>query len=271
LDRRALPEPQGAQSQAAYAAPQGERETLLAEIWRELLGVERVGRYDNFFELGGHSLLAVRLTNRLQQAGLQLQLQALFAGPTLHLLAQQLRSAAGETLPPIEATARDAALPLSFAQQRLWFLTQMEGMSETYHIPLALRLNGDLDLSAWRRSLDALYARHEALRSRFATLDDRPQAHILPADGLPLTLHDLRGQQDAQSRARQLAQHQADAPFDLSAGPLVRATLIRLAEEEHLFLLTCHHIVSDGWSTGILLRELGALYGAFRHGEADPL
>ncbi|WP_262188203.1 non-ribosomal peptide synthetase, partial [Serratia ficaria] len=271
LDRRALPEPQGAQSQAAYAAPQGERETLLAEIWRELLGVERVGRHDNFFELGGHSLLAVRLTNRLQQAGLQLQLQALFAGPTLHLLAQQLRSAAGETLPPIEATARDAALPLSFAQQRLWFLTQLEGMSETYHIPLALRLNGDLDLSAWRRSLDALYARHEALRSRFATLDDRPQAHILPADGLPLTLHDLRGQQDAQSRARQLAQQQADAPFDLSAGPLVRATLIRLAEEEHLFLLTCHHIVSDGWSTGILLRELGALYGAFRHGEADPL
>ncbi|RJF52836.1 amino acid adenylation domain-containing protein [Serratia inhibens] len=271
LDRRALPEPQGAQSQVAYAAPQGERETLLAAIWRELLGVERVGRHDNFFELGGHSLLAVRLTNRLQQAGLQLQLQALFASPTLHVLAQQLRSAAGEALPPIEATARDAALPLSFAQQRLWFLTQLEGMSETYHIPLALRLNGELDLDAWRRSLDAIYTRHEALRSRFATLDDRPQAHILPADGLPLALHDLRGQQDAQNRARQLAQQQADAPFDLSAGPLVRATLIRLAEEEHLFLLTCHHIVSDGWSTGILLRELGALYGAFRHDEANPL
>ncbi|WP_454878888.1 amino acid adenylation domain-containing protein [Serratia inhibens] len=271
LDRRALPEPQGAQSQVAYAAPQGERETLLAAIWRELLGVERVGRHDNFFELGGHSLLAVRLTNRLQQAGLQLQLQALFASPTLHVLAQQLRSAAGEALPPIEATARDAALPLSFAQQRLWFLTQLEGMSETYHIPLALRLNGELDLDAWRRSLDTIYTRHEALRSRFATLDDRPQAHILPADGLPLALHDLRGQQDAQNRARQLAQQQADAPFDLSAGPLVRATLIRLAEEEHLFLLTCHHIVSDGWSTGILLRELGALYGAFRHDEANPL
>ncbi|CAI2514219.1 Tyrocidine synthase III [Serratia ficaria] len=272
LDKRALPAPQiGACAREAYVAPQGETETLLAGIWRELLGVERVGRYDSFFELGGHSLMAVRLANRVQQAGWLLPLRALFAEPVLHLLAQALEAAPTQALPPIEATARDAALPLSFAQQRLWFPTQLEGMSETYHIPLALRLNGDMDLSAWRRSLDALYARHEALRSRFATLDDRPQAHILPADGLPLTLHDLRGQQDAQSRARQLAQQQADAPFDLSAGPLVRATLIRLAEEEHLFLLTCHHIVSDGWSTGILLRELGTLYGAFRHGEADPL
>ncbi|MGQ6623678.1 amino acid adenylation domain-containing protein [Serratia sp. IR-2025] len=270
LDRRALPEPQGIQSQAAYEAPQGERETLLAEIWRELLNVERVGRHDNFFELGGHSLLAVRLTNRLQQMEWQLPLQTLFANPTLHVVAQQLQRTS-EALPPIEALPRDAALPLSFAQQRLWFLTQLEGMSETYHIPLALSLRGELDLPAWRQSLDALYARHEALRSRFITVEGQPQTHILPADALPLTVHDLRGQQDTQSRARQLAQHLAEAPFELSSGPLVRAALLRLADEEHLFLLTCHHIVSDGWSTGILLRELGVLYGAFRRGEADPL
>ena len=270
LDRRALPEPQGIQSEAAYEAPQGERETLLAEIWRELLNVEQVGRHDNFFELGGHSLLAVRLTNRLQQMEWQLPLQTLFANPTLHVVAQQLQRTS-EALPPIEALPRDAALPLSFAQQRLWFLTQLEGMSETYHIPLALSLRGDLDLPAWRQSLDALYARHEALRSRFITVEGQPQTHILPADALPLTVHDLRGQQDTQSRARQLAQHLAEAPFELSSGPLVRAALLRLADEEHLFLLTCHHIVSDGWSTGILLRELGVLYGAFRRGEADPL
>ncbi|WP_323098273.1 condensation domain-containing protein, partial [Serratia marcescens] len=141
----------------------------------------------------------------------------------------------------------------------------------TYHIPLALSLRGELDLPAWRQSLDALYARHEALRSRFITIEGQPQTHILPADALPLTVHDLRGQQDTQSRARQLAQHLAEAPFELSSGPLVRAALLRLADEEHLFLLTCHHIVSDGWSTGILLRELGVLYGAFRRGEADPL
>ncbi|BEO82635.1 non-ribosomal peptide synthetase [Serratia marcescens] len=270
LDRRALPEPQGTQSQAVYEAPQGEHETLLAAIWRDLLNVERVGRHDNFFELGGHSLLAVRLTNRLQQVEWQLPLQTLFANPTLHVLAQQLRRT-DEALPPIEAMPRDAALPLSFAQQRLWFLTQLEGLSETYHIPLALSLRGELDLPAWRQSLDAIYARHEALRSRFVTVEGQPQAHILPADALPLTVHDLRGQQDAQSQARQLAQRLAEAPFDLGSGPLVRAALIRLADEEHLFLLTCHHIISDGWSTGILLRELGALYGAFRRGDGDPL
>ncbi|BEN70633.1 TPA: amino acid adenylation domain-containing protein [Serratia marcescens] len=270
LDRRALPEPQGAQSQAAYEAPQGEHETLLAAIWCELLNVERVGRHDNFFELGGHSLLAVRLTNRLQQMEWQLPLQVLFANPTLLALAQQLRRT-DEALPPIEAMPRGAALPLSFAQQRLWFLTQLEGLSETYHIPLALSLRGELDLPAWRQSLDALYARHEALRSRFVTVEGQPQAHILPADALPLTVHDLRGRQDAQSQARQLAQRLTEAPFDLTQGPLVRAALIRLADEEHLFLLTCHHIISDGWSTGILLRELGALYGALRRGDADPL
>ncbi len=270
LDRRALPEPQGAQSQAAYEVPQGEHETLLAAIWRELLNVERVGRHDNFFELGGHSLLAVRLTNRLQQMEWQLPLQVLFANPTLLALAQQLRRT-DEALPPIEAMPRGAALPLSFAQQRLWFLTQLEGLSETYHIPLALSLRGELDLPAWRQSLDALYARHEALRSRFVTVEGQPQAHILPADALPLTMHDLRGRQDAQSQARQLAQRLTEAPFDLMQGPLVRAALIRLADEEHLFLLTCHHIISDGWSTGILLRDLGALYGALRRGDADPL
>ncbi|MDQ9518662.1 amino acid adenylation domain-containing protein [Serratia marcescens] len=270
LDRRALPEPQGAQSQVAYEAPQGEHETLLAAIWRELLNVERVGRHDNFFELGGHSLLAVRLTNRLQQMEWQLPLQVLFANPTLLALAQQLRRT-DEALPPIEAMPRGAALPLSFAQQRLWFLTQLEGLSETYHIPLALSLRGELDLPAWRQSLDALYARHEALRSRFVTVEGQPQAHILPADALPLTVHDLRGRQDAQSQARQLAQRLTEAPFDLTQGPLVRAALIRLADEEHLFLLTCHHIISDGWSTGILLRDLGALYGALRRGDADPL
>ncbi|MGQ5797803.1 amino acid adenylation domain-containing protein [Serratia sp. IR-2025] len=270
LDRRALPEPQGAQSQAAYEAPQGEHETLLAGIWRELLNVEQVGRHDNFFELGGHSLLAVRLTNRLQQVEWLLPLQTLFANPTLLALAQQLRRT-DEALPPIEAMPRGAALPLSFAQQRLWFLTQLEGLSETYHIPLALSLRGELDLPAWRQSLDALYVRHEALRSRFVTVEGQPQAHILPADALPLTVHDLRGQQDAQSQARQLAQRLTEAPFDLTQGPLVRAALIRLADEEHLFLLICHHIISDGWSTGILLRELGALYGAFRRSDADPL
>ncbi|QXX96205.1 AMP-binding protein [Serratia marcescens] len=213
LDKRALPAPQvDAYVREAYAAPQGEVESLLASLWSDLLDVARVGRNDNFFELGGHSLMAVRLANRLQQAGWHLPLQALFTGPVLHVLAQQLRTLS-EALPPIEAVARDAALPLSFAQQRLWFLTQLEGMSETYHIPLALSLRGELDPAAWQQSLNALYARHEALRSRFISEDEQPQVSILPVSSLPLTINDLRGQKDAQIRARQLAQRLAEAPL----------------------------------------------------------
>ncbi|MDP8647586.1 amino acid adenylation domain-containing protein, partial [Serratia marcescens] len=269
LDKRVLPVPQvDAYVREAYAPPQGEAENLLAAIWRELLGVERVGRYDHFFELGGHSLMAVRLANRVQQAGWQLPLQALFASPVLHVLAQALEVAPAQEPLPILPVARDGELPLSFAQQRLWFLTQLEGMSETYHIPLALRLHGRLDRQALQHSLDALYARHESLRSRFITREARPQVQILPANGLPLAFHDLRRHP---AQADTLCRQAATQPFDLTQGPLVRAALIRLADEEHLFLLTCHHIVSDGWSTGILLRELGALYGAFRRGDADPL
>ncbi|WP_154640659.1 non-ribosomal peptide synthetase, partial [Serratia marcescens] len=269
LDKRALPVPQvDAYVREAYAPPQGEAENLLAAIWRELLGIERVGRYDHFFELGGHSLMAVRLANRVQQAGWQLPLQALFASPVLHVLAQALEVAPAQEPLPILPVARDGDLPLSFAQQRLWFLTQLEGMSETYHIPLALRLHGRLDRQALQHSLDALYARHESLRSRFITREDRPQVQILPANGLPLAFHDLRRHP---AQADKLCRQAATQPFDLTQGPLVRAALIRLADEEHLFLLTCHHIISDGWSTGILLRELGALYGALRRGDADPL
>ncbi|MGP2705863.1 condensation domain-containing protein, partial [Serratia marcescens] len=265
----ALPVPQvDACAREAYAPPQGEAENLLAAIWHELLGVERIGRYDHFFELGGHSLMAVRLANRVQQAGWQLPLQALFASPVLHVLAQALQVAPTQESIPMLPVARDGELPLSFAQQRLWFLTQLEGMSETYHIPLALRLRGRLDRQALQQGLDALYARHESLRSRFITREDRPQVQILPANGLPLAFHDLRRHP---AQAETLCRQAATQSFDLTQGPLVRAALLRLADEEHLFLLTCHHIVSDGWSTGILLRELGALYGAFRRGEADPL
>ncbi|MBH3269114.1 amino acid adenylation domain-containing protein [Serratia ureilytica] len=269
LDKRALPVPQvDACAREAYAPPQGEAENLLAAIWHELLGVERIGRYDHFFELGGHSLMAVRLANRVQQAGWQLPLQALFASPVLHVLAQALQVAPTQESIPMLPVARDGELPLSFAQQRLWFLTQLEGMSETYHIPLALRLRGRLDRQALQQGLDALYARHESLRSRFITREDRPQVQILPANGLPLAFHDLRRHP---AQAETLCRQAATQSFDLTQGPLVRAALLRLADEEHLFLLTCHHIVSDGWSTGILLRELGVLYGAFRRGEADPL
>ncbi|WP_292628142.1 condensation domain-containing protein, partial [Mesorhizobium sp.] len=168
--------------------------------------------------------------------------------------------------------SRDEPLALSFAQQRLWFLAQLDEGSTNYHIPLALRLRGVLDRSAWQRSLDRLFARHEALRSVFVASEGKPWVEVLPADaGLPVLEHDLRDRPDAQAALSDLCHEEARTPFDLSRGPLIRARLIRLADEEHVFLLAQHHIVSDGWSMGVLVRELSQLYPAFAAGQGDPL
>jgi amino acid adenylation domain-containing protein len=274
LDRRALPAPdEGSYARHEYEAPQGAVEERLAGIWQQVLGVKRVGRHDNFFQLGGHSLLAVRLISRIRQAlGTEVTLADLFAAPELRSLAQRAQSAEASALPAIEAVDRDGELPLSFAQQRLWFLSQLEGVSETYHMPEGLRLTGLLDREALRRSLDRVYARHEALRSVFVSTDGEPRVELLAAEsGLPLVEHDLRHEVDATTRLEQLYAEAADTPFDLTTGPLVRARLIRLADDEHVFVLTQHHIVSDGWSMAVLLDELSRLYAAFSKGQPDPL
>ncbi|XEN34657.1 acyl carrier protein (plasmid) [Ensifer sp. WSM1721] len=235
--------------------PRGAVETALAGIWQELLGVERVGRHDHFFELGGHSLLAVQLSSRLSQAvGVELPLATLFARPVLADLAEsiteQLRRAGPKDLPAIVAVSRGEPLVLSFAQQRLWFLAQLDEGSTNYHMPLALRLRGAFDRVAWQRSLDRLFARHEALRSVFVA-PGPARVEVLPADaGLPVTEHDLRDRPDAEATLLDLCREEANAPFDLSRGPLIRGRLIRLSDDEHVFLLTQHHIVSDGWSMG---------------------
>ncbi|MET4538222.1 amino acid adenylation domain-containing protein, partial [Bradyrhizobium sp. JR1.7] len=252
-------------------------ETALATIWAELLGVARVGRHDNFFELGGHSLLAVRLLSRVSQAiGVALPLTTLFAKPVLADLAgsivEVLSRSGPQDLPAIAAVSRHEPLVLSFAQQRLWFLAQLDEGSTNYHIPLALRLRGALDRSAWQRSLDRLFARHEALRSVFVAPQGTPRVEVLPPDaGLPVMEHDLQDRVDADAALAELCQQEARRPFDLAHGPLIRGRLIRLSDEEHVFLLTQHHIVSDGWSLGVLVRELSQLYRAFVSGEDDPL
>ncbi|WP_245495122.1 amino acid adenylation domain-containing protein [Rhizobium ruizarguesonis] len=172
----------------------------------------------------------------------------------------------------IPKISRDGALPLSYSQQRLWFLSQLDEDSTNYNIPLGWRLQGRLDRVAWRRSLDRLFARHEALRCTFVAGEDEPQVQILSGDrGLPLVEHDLRDRPDAQAALLDLCQKEARTPFDLAREPLIRGRLIRLADEEHVFLLTQHHIVSDGWSMGVLMRELSSLYRAFEAGEGDPL
>ncbi|WP_244443499.1 condensation domain-containing protein, partial [Bradyrhizobium sp. Ai1a-2] len=161
---------------------------------------------------------------------------------------------------------------LSFAQQRLWFLAQLNAGGTTYHMPLALRLWGVLDHAAWQRSLDRVLARHEALRSIFVASEGEPWVEVLPPDvGLPLLQHDLRDRVDAEAALADLCHEEARAPFDLARGPLIRGRLIRMSEQEHVFLLTQHHIVSDGWSMGVLVRELSSLYRAFVAGQDDPL
>ncbi|WP_338910436.1 non-ribosomal peptide synthase/polyketide synthase [Mycetohabitans rhizoxinica] len=276
LDRRALPAPStDAFAHQAYEAPQGELETTLAEIWSELLGVERVGRHDSFFTLGGHSLLAVRLINWVSARVAAVPLTTLFTAPTLAGFAAAL-SAQGhqgtDTLPEITPVPREGHLPLSFAQQRLWFLAQLDGVSDTYHIPLALRLRGTLNRVAWQHALDALWARHEALRSVFVSVDGQPQVQLLPAEtGMPMTWHDLCGERDAQAQLVRLSTEAAQAPFDLARGPLIRACGMQLADDEHVMLLVQHHIVSDGWSIGVLVRELNALYRAACGESAEPL
>ena len=261
----------------SYEAPLGEIEETLAELWQELLQVERVGRQDDFFELGGHSLLAVRLLVHIRQSlGAELPMVTLFAQSTLAGLSEAVREAGGgratQAVLPMVSISRDQPMPLSFAQQRLWFLAQLDGVSATYHIPLSLRIRGALDSWALRRALDKVLARHEGLRSVFVEVDGEPQVRLLPVTTeLPLIEHDLRGREDASVELARLGKEEARAPFDLTQGPLIRGRLVQLSEEDHVLLLTQHHIVSDGWSIGVLSRELSTLYQAFQQGQGNPL
>ncbi|MGA4149791.1 amino acid adenylation domain-containing protein, partial [Ralstonia nicotianae] len=274
LDRKGLPAPDGqAYASTAYEAPQGEVEQTLAGIWQTLLGVERVGRHDDFFALGGHSLQAVRLVAQVRtQLGAELGLTELFAQPRLSAVAQAIVRGQGSALPAITVADRSGPLPLSFAQQRLWFLAQMEGGREAYHIPVGLRLKGELDEDALRRSLDRIVARHEALRTRFEVREGAAVQRTAPADvGLTLDWVDLSAEAVPEHQLGLQAEAEARAPFDLEQGPLIRGRLVKLGEQEHVLLITMHHIVSDGWSQGVLARELGSLYEAYRSGGEDPL
>ncbi|WP_024683555.1 condensation domain-containing protein, partial [Pseudomonas syringae] len=275
LDRKALPAPDAdALIRRGYEAPQGETETLLAGIWSDLLSVERISRHDQFFELGGHSLLAMRLISQIrQQLGVELSLAALFAHPELSALALAIAQAGRSILPDIVPVARDQVWPLSFGQQRLWFLAQMEGASAAYHMPVGLSLRGELDRAAMQRALERIVARHEGLRTTFIQGDDeQPLQRISPADaGFNLQLHDLQGLADAKEKLQALTSEESLQGFDLEQGPLIRGRLIRMAEDHHVLLLTMHHIVSDGWSIGVLTHELAALYAAFSQGKDDPL
>ncbi|WP_458364535.1 non-ribosomal peptide synthase/polyketide synthase [Burkholderia pseudomallei] len=273
LDRRALPEPaDDAYARAEYEAPQGAKEEALAAIWRELLHVERVSRHDNFFELGGHSLLAVQLVSRLRQAlSVEVALGTVFDAPVLSALAERLEAENTEVLPPIPLAPRDGRIALSLAQQRLWFLTQLEGVSEAYHMSGAVRLDGPLNREVLQRALNRIVMRHEALRTCFAREEGEPIQVIQPHADLTMSYHDLREAEQSEQRAKDLSQAHASAPFDLSRDLPVRVLLLQLADEAHVVQVVMHHIASDGWSVGVFLQELSALYGSFIAEQDDPL
>ncbi|MEW5925947.1 MAG: amino acid adenylation domain-containing protein [Gemmatimonadota bacterium] len=277
LDHRALPAPDFASAEGRYVAPRTPTEKVLAEIWAEMLRLERVGVTESFLELGGHSLLATRMVSRVRQVfGVEVPLRAFFKGPTVAELAgrvEEIRRAGAPTLPPVVPTGRTGALPLSFAQERLWLVDQMEPGSAVYNIPMAWRLGGALDEAALERALGEIVRRHEALRTTFAEVDGSPVQTIAPFGAFALPVEDLSelGGADREEGVRRRAGEEARRPFDLSAGPLFRAALLRLGAEDHVLLLSMHHIVSDGWSMGVFFRELSALYAAYHEGGESPL
>ncbi|HEX7243296.1 MAG TPA: amino acid adenylation domain-containing protein, partial [Longimicrobiaceae bacterium] len=277
LDRRGLPAPDHMAAEEAYAAPRTPVEAILSEVWAETLRLERVGVRESFFELGGHSLLATRAVSRIREVfGVELPLRSLFQAPTVAEVAERVEALRRAGIPapaPVVPTGRTGALPLSFAQERLWFIDRMEPGSAAYNVPVALRLAGVLDAGALERALGEIVRRHEALRTVFREVDGSPVQVVAPFAGFVLPIADLSGP-DAETReaeASRRTREEAGRPFDLAAGPLFRAGLLRLGGEEHVLLLSMHHVVSDGWSRGVLFRELSALYAAYREGRESPL
>ncbi len=277
IDRAALPDPE----QVSNSSSNSETtltpiEELLISIWCDVLRLQGIGPRDNFFELGGHSLLATQVMSRIRETmGVEIPLRILFEAPTVEGLAREVEAArrgeAGLIAPQIETADRGGKLPLSFAQQRLWFLDQFEPGSALYNLPSAVRLQGPLDVEALERTLTEIVRRHEALRTTFAISDGEPVQVIGVATSVSLAVTDLSEHEDREVEALRYVRNEAQTPFDLAAGPLLRASLLRLSAEDHIVMLTMHHIVSDGWSMGVLVQEVVTLYRAYTQGEESSL
>jgi amino acid adenylation domain-containing protein len=280
VDRRALPAPEQARAEVAEpAAPQRTPvEEVLAGIFADVLGVERVGRSDDFFEAGGHSLLATQVVSRVREEfQVELPVRSVFEVPTVAGLAKRIeeerRAARGLATRPMLPVPRGEDLPLSFAQQRIWFLQQLNPDDASYNSSATIHLTGRLEAATLERALNEIVLRHEALRTTFPAVDGQPKQVIHQSSDLTLPVVDLsevEGEpREAEVRRRRVAE--ASRPFDLARGPLLRALLLRLGDEEHVVALTMHHIITDGWSLEIFVRETGALYSAFSRGEPSPL
>src|SRR6266536_3814225 len=280
IDRHALPEPEQLIQTKTYVAPRTPTEQTIAEIWAEVLRREKntIGAEDNFFDLGGHSLLATQVVSRIRRIlNIELPLRTLFESPTvatLALQAEKTETSKQPEIPPLVRAPRDKPLPLSFAQQRLWVLHRMEPNNPLYNIPRAVRLKGDLTTKTLVDSLNEIIRRHESQRTTFATAEDgQPVQVIAEPRTLDVPVTDLSSQPEAEreSAAKDIAAKEARTPFDLSKGPLLRATILKLGQQDHVLLLTMHHIVSDAWSAAIFSQELCMLYTAFLEGKPSPL
>jgi acyl carrier protein len=282
VDRRSLPAPE----KSAISAVRSPMEEMVAGIWREVLGVEGIGSEDNFFELGGHSLLATGAIARLQEAfKIELPRSVLFESPTVASLSDSLRDSFASRIsqicsseqkleaPPIDRAPPGPKLPLSFAQQRLWFLDRLQPGNPAYNSPAPVRLKGAIDVTALERSFQAVINRHEALRTTFSAVEGRPIQLIIPSPTFALSVIDLQHfpQSQREAEAMQLAAEEAQQPFDLANWQLMRVTLLHLGDTEVILLLTIHHIVADGWSLGVLVRFMATLYEAFCTGKPSPL
>ncbi|HYO98625.1 MAG TPA: amino acid adenylation domain-containing protein, partial [Pyrinomonadaceae bacterium] len=282
VDARALPAPDASRAEmsASFVMPRSPVEEVLAGIFGEVLKLERVGVNDNFFALGGHSLLATQVVARAREVfQRELPLRALFEAPTVAGLAAQVEAldASAQTAsapPPLRPVPRDGELPLSFIQQRFWFLHQLMPESSAYNIPTAVRLTGALDVAALERSFNEVVRRHEILRTTFISVGGRPEQLIADELKVELSLIDLGGRptrEEREAEARRLAAEEAQKPFDLARAPLLRTALLRLDAQEFVLLFTMHHIVSDGWSAGVLIRDLTTIYEAYAAGLPSPL
>ena len=279
INRRALPVPDTARSclEATFVAPRNSLEQVLTEIWIGVLGVEQVSIDDNFFALGGHSLLATQVISRIRKSfAVDLPLRCLFETPTVAGLAESLQAMQAKpklNAPSIPRVSRNGKLPLSFAQERLWLLEQLQPGSLAYHTPAAIRLNGSLDLAALEQALNEILRRHEVFRTTFTVVDGQPFAAIAPFQYMKLPVINLCELPDPSRsfKLQQLSAQWGKKLFDLTQAPLLRSLLLRWSEQEHLLLLSTHHIVCDGWSAGIFVRELVTLYNAFSEGQPSPL
>jgi amino acid adenylation domain-containing protein len=278
VDRNALPIPDRQAEASTSSQPRSPVEEVLSGIWAQVLGLQSVGIHDNFFDLGGHSLLATQVISRLNRAfQIELPLRDLFETLTVAGLASRieatLRSASGDPIPAIQPISNQHTFPLSFAQRRLWVLDQLEPGNPFYNIPIAVKLSGSLEIAALEQSFQEIIQRHASLRTTFTTVDGEPVQAIAPHLPFELPIIDLQAlpQSEQTVEVQQLINHEAQHAFDLSQGPLLRTTLLKLSDSEHILLLNLHHIVSDAWSMGVLVRELAKLYAAFVTPLPSPL